>query len=319
MTFFLEFFGIDTDKRDHEYTLFPTFEEILGILEIAVTEEESFRNWGTSPFADAQEKPRVQHMHELLIFLIAETLDLTLQGGRPHHEKLLAELAHLNRLQHVTFISLNYDILMDNAILDLHPMWDIDYLVDFSNVKMGNDMQNSTWHAPRSDRALRLLKLHGSLNWLFCPTCRDLTLTPKQKGICELKWKPAECCCRKCDTLAVPIVIPPTYLKVLSNLYLRQIWHAAEQELIAAERIVFCGYSFPDADIHIRYLLKRAEMNRTNPPPQVFIVNNYHKKASGECDVERNRYLRFFRHKEQVHWTNLSFQEFAADPQNIYE
>ena len=30
---------------------------------------------------------------------------------------------------------------------------------------------------------MQLFKPHGSLNWLFCPTCNELEITPKEKGV----------------------------------------------------------------------------------------------------------------------------------------
>lgn len=115
----------------------------------------------------------------------------------------------------------------------------------------------------------------------------------------------------------MPVTIPLTFFKVMSNSYLQQIWKRAEDELRQAGRIVFCGYSFRDADIHIKYLLKRAEVNRTGVPPEVFIVNEHEGKPDQQRDVEQDRYMRFFRQKDRVHWTRLSFQEFAEDPQLI--
>ena len=320
-TFFLEFFGIDVDNDDPAKIPFPTFEEVLGVLEIADSQEESFRDWGTSHLVDARQKPRIQHIHELLILLIAEVLDKKLRREGEHHRRLLQRLDAAQALGRTSFVSLNYDILIDNALLDLYQRggggWDLDYAVDFSNVEMTADLPDSKWHRPDPERSILLLKLHGSLNWLYCPTCRTLSLTPKQKRVCQLKWRPQDCLCRECDTLAVPIVIPPTYFKALSNLYLRQIWDRAEKELAQAERIIFCGYSFPDADIHVKYLLKRAELNRRSMPPEVFIVNEPEGKPVEARDAERARYLRFLKAKDRIHWTRLSFEQFAENPNLI--
>jgi len=104
----------------------------------------------------------------------------------------------------------------------------------------------------------------------------------------------------------------------LSNLYLRQIWHAAEQTLIKCDRIIFCGYSFPDADVHVRYLLKRVEVN-TGRNPEVFIVNEHHDKKETDRQSEKDRYTRFFRDKAKIHWTPLSFQQFCENPLSIEE
>lgn len=313
--FFEEFFGI---RQITDGVQLPTFEEVLGILEIAEQEDESFRGWGTDLAVPGPRRAAIQTLHDRMVFLIARTLHEALRGHADVHTQLLANLKRRHCLASTSFISLNYDILVDNAILDLYPDWDIDYCVPFSNVQMpGGGLPNDEWHEPRPDRAIRLLKLHGSLNWLYCPTCRSLGLTPKQKGVCRLETDPEQCRCPQCGTVAVPIVIPPTYFKVLSNLYLRRIWHEAEQDLLQANRIIFCGYSFPEADIHVRYLLKRAEMNRTGPGPEVIIVNEHDRKSESQRDQEQARYRRFFRDKSKFYWTDLSFQAFAADPDQI--
>jgi hypothetical protein len=54
------------------------------------------------------------------------------------------------------------------------------------------------------------------------------------------------------------VLITPTFLKDLNNLYLKNIWHNAFIDITEAEKIVFIGYSFPDADFEMRYLLKKA-------------------------------------------------------------
>jgi NAD-dependent SIR2 family protein deacetylase len=202
---------------------------------------------------------------------------------------------------------LNYDILIDNAITKSRQTRDVDleYGVEFTNFS-----RERNWQAPRSERAISLLKLHGSLNWLYCPTCISLTLTPEEKGIIQLKWQPQDCVCPDCNTLTTPIVIPPTFFKVMDNFYLQKIWREAEKSFTQAKRLVFCGYSFPDADIHIKYLLKRVEVNR-NTTPEIYIVNNHPKKSKHQKNEEEVRYKRFFRDQSKVHYTKKSFQNFC--------
>jgi hypothetical protein len=311
-TFFAAFFGIDVNQINNvKNANFPTFEEVLGIIEIADSQNESFRNWETAHIVNAQQKPRLQHIHEVLILLIAEILDHKLRDRSTHHPKLVGSLHEAGWLRNTSFISLNYDILIDNALLGAREdsNLDLDYAIEFMNF-------GRQWKRPRPKRSITLFKLHGSLNWLYCPSCRAIRITPKQKGVCRLKWRPSECICRRCKTLAVPIIIPPTYFKALSNLYLRQIWHAAEQTLKKCSRLVFCGYSFPDADVHIRYLLKRVEVYRQKTP-DVYIINEHSGKDDTSRHMEKNRYLRFFRDKSRVHYTQLSFEEFCNTPTSI--
>ena len=96
----------------------------------------------------------------------------------------------------------------------------------------------------------------------------------------------------------------------MSNYYLQKIWHRAENVLKQAKRIFFCGYSFPDADIHVKYLLKRIEINRGSTP-EIFIINNHEKKSDDQKESEKLRYMRFFKNSENVDYTDQSFENFC--------
>jgi len=210
-------------------------------------------------------------------------------------------------LKKTAFISLNYDILIDNALTDMHKIIDLDYGINFTNFTINGEWH---WHKPRLSRAIKLFKLHGSLNWLYCPTCISLTITPKIKSVSSIAEKPIPC--KACQTQMIPIIIPPTFFKVMSNHFLQQIWREAEQTLMVTKRIVFCGYSFPDADVHIKYLLKRVEVNR-GTTPDIYIVNNNEEKKDNIKEQEKKRYERFFSDKLKVRYLDMTFQDFCKD------
>ena len=308
-TFFTQFFGIDVYRDDLEATAFPTFEEILGILELAYSQGESFRDW-QGPHLTNGGTSRLQNVHELLVFSIGDILKEKLSNSHPHHAELVRSLEKAGNLPDTSFASFNYDILIDNAILDLRGSGGIDYGFSFEN-EPRPDARSSGKPPP-----VPLFKLHGSLNWLFCPTCRSISLTPFEKGIVLIKQHPRVADCNWCQTPRGPIVIPPTFFKVMSNLFLKIIWDLAEKACSEAKRLVFCGYSLPDADVHVRYLLKRVELRRRQTP-DVYVVNFHEQKRCVEAEQEKARYRRFFVEKQKVHYTKLSFKDFASNPQLI--
>lgn len=297
--YFQQIWGIAVDG-DVSEVRFPTFEEALGLLEIAIAQGESFRGMG-----DDLHGTRIQELRDHLVALIGLILREKLQQGSPNHTNLVSTLNEHGLLESTAFISLNYDIIIDNALKQVTqstPAYGVSFVVEPN---------------PGEGRAIRLLKVHGSLNWVYCPVCNALAIFPHRKAVAELQGVPWHFRCPNCEELRVGIIIPPTFFKVMSNFYLQEIWKRAEEVLKQAGRIVFCGYSFPDADIHIRYLLKRAEVNRTGSPPQIFIVNEHKGKDDHPRELEQDRYMRFFRQKDHIHWTKLSFEQFAADPQLI--
>lgn len=306
-TYFERFWGIDVDHQDLDEANFPTFEEALGLLELAESQAEFFKDF--SGIYPGRTRGREMRIH--LINLIGRILDEKLESWRGHHALLLSSLKDAGRLPSTTFIGLNYDILIDRAIFS----------------ETGSDPDYGVATKPEDEQHLgpvegggehvMLLKLHGSLNWLLCPTCNMLFFDRYEKSAVHLPGRIHRIPCPACREPRVPLIVPPTFFKVMSCYFLQCIWRRAEESLKQADRIIFCGYSFPDADIHVKYLLKRAEMNRNGSPPSIFIVNQHTGKTKQQRQQEVNRYERFFREKERVHWTKLSFEQFASDPNLI--
>jgi hypothetical protein len=89
----------------------------------------------------------------------------------------------------------------------------------------------------------------------------------------------------------------PTFLKDLTNFQIKLIWQNAGVELMEAQRLVFIGYSLPQADFEFRQLLSR--MVRQDAEIHVVLYENKStpegpRLYNEECD----RYTRFFsRHK----------------------
>src|SRR5262249_54816345 len=57
-----------------------------------------------------------------------------------------------------------------------------------------------------------------------------------------------------------PILIPPTWSKVFQDRRLQLAWTEARKAINAAQRIIFIGFSFPQTDHHIRFLLAAGLM-----------------------------------------------------------
>jgi hypothetical protein len=296
--FFYEFFGIDIKKDDLNMASFPTFEEALGVLEIAIKREEVFRGWVS---VSANSDIKIQRYRQSLIYLIGTVLERALRGKATHHRKLVQQLRTQNILYETAFISVNYEILIDNAIIES------DY-IDYGVSTLKSQSRYSEELLLPGKYSVPVYKLHGSLNWLYCPTCISLTITPLTKSGAELVHEPKRC--ERCMSNVVPIIVPPTFFKVMSNHFLEQIWYKTDELLRTAKRIIFCGYSFPDADIHIRYLLKRAELYEPRGF-QVYVINHHSSKSLQEARNEENRYRRFFKNKDSVHYLKGSFEQFC--------
>lgn len=295
--FFKDFWGIDIYNYQKDNVKFPTFEECLGVLDLAYFRGESFREYT---------KEKINKIRSALIFLIAKVLDEKLKGKIIYHKKLIDRLESEKTLKETAFLSLNYDIIIDSVLVNLYPKYHLDYGVEFVNFKREND-----WERPDQNKSISLLKPHGSLNWLYCPTCNHIERTPQKAVDAFYKANP----CKDCRTPMKPVIIPPTFYKDISNPFIQQIFLKADEILRSADKIFVCGYSFPDADMHIKYLLKRAERFRGNTP-EIYVINNHcgkRDKTEQRKDDEKKRYLRFFRDKKKVYYTDISFEKFSEE------
>jgi hypothetical protein len=269
----------------------PSFEEILTPIDIALSrQDEISEEWNIN------ELSRVRND---LIYCICRTLSEELKRPKNIHRKFVNHLSStfLDFKEKFVFLSLNYDILLDNALADLYDQGvDLDYGIEFRN--FGRD-----WERPRLERAVLLLKLHGSLNWLFCPVCDLIKITPREKGVMKIFTE-----FEVCETDGAqqrPFIVPPTWQKAYDNPYLGTIWLKAEGALMRANRVYFIGYSLPESDIHIRYLLKRS-LYRKREKILITVVDKERKDGS-ECEA---RYERMF---HNVTYLPIGFEKFAEN------
>jgi len=286
--YFSKFWGINVEDQSLENDDFPTFEECLGMLDLATLQNESFKGYN---------KDTIQELRNSLIFLIAKILDEKLLGQAEYHNDLVARLIRNRKLKNTAFITLNYDILIDNALIEQYDSYHIDYGIELINYRRKDDFER-----PTRNKSVYLLKIHGSLNLLYCPTCIHVERTRYKATEAFYKSKP----CDDCGTRMEPIIIPPTFYKEMTNLFIRQVYKKADEIIRQAKRIYICGYSFPDADLHVKYLFKRSE-TFNNKTPEIYVINR------DNSDHFKKLYLRIFKEKSKVKFPGISFEEFCRN------
>jgi NAD-dependent SIR2 family protein deacetylase len=184
--FFQKIFGLKELSYLNKYSTFPTFEEVLGILEFAVQN-------GTSLGKDFP-IDEIRNLKELVINLMAETIKKSLENPNNDNHKILINKLFENNEFEYSFINLNYDILLDKALIDLYGKYDLDYGIEF-----WRNYLDGSWSEPR-DSKVYLLKPHGSLNWFYCPSCNSIYLNVKGKpDFKETEIEPVIPKCKYCN------------------------------------------------------------------------------------------------------------------------
>jgi len=119
---------------------------------------------------------------------------------------------------------------------------------------------------------VRVLKLHGSLNWfsihrsrdisrtVILNTARKLFITPRKQITLDMKYIGANR-----TEYTFPLVIPPvTHKAGILHEDLHRVWDEAEDALKEARRIIVFGYSCPANDFESANLIRRCISQNTN-------------------------------------------------------
>lgn len=115
------------------------------------------------------------------------------------------------------------------------------------------------------DDCIRVLKLHGSLNWYSShstqePSPSEMFDPSRELRITQRRVIPADMTISGQQTShALPVVVPPvTHKSAVLHDDLKDIWRLAEQALEEADEIVIFGYSCPPLDFESANQLRRA-------------------------------------------------------------
>jgi len=241
-----------------------TAEELLSFLEIALGGQETWL-----PFAE---------LREAFYDFIFETLESLTRGLGQAENQTAGAIPHCRRncygqlvdnLLAVTekncFITFNYDLLLDEALsCNQHHLLG-DYNLDFTTVH-DFPIYRRISSQNRDERDVDILKLHGSLNWAHCPVCREIHLTHHRTYKSTFQKK-----CAHCKGALTPLLIPPAYRKHLERYGLGRLWDKAGEILSGADNITIIGYSFPDGDAEVKWLLKRS-LARGQKKPRLILA-----------------------------------------------
>ena len=205
-------------------------------------------------------------------------------------------------------ISLNWDILLDKALYrairvkdrdlegDYEPVGVVDYCCYVSSIESAERrIRPGLWALGAKGYNAKLLKIHGSMNWLQCCSCQRLYISFDEK-VNIPNFINAKLCryCVLCGFRATlqGSLIMPTFLKDLRNFQIQLVWQNAGVELMEAERITFIGYSFPHADFEFRQLLSR--MVRKEAEIDVILFHDGSPDRTRQYDEVCSRYRQFF-------------------------
>lgn len=300
--FIKSFYKIRFDKN----TIFPNIEEILSIIEFILDNQDTLID--KSIKNGVFEPELIETLKFELDYLITATLEKTLKNVQNNYmKKFVEKIIRDKDNPNVTFISLNYDILLDNSLLR-HLIRHISYNPSNNTISIPIDYGcNIKWckftdtesKLVCSQNSIKLFKPHGSLNLLFCKACKNLYLTVHERGY--FKTFEEDILCPDDKVRLDGFIVPPTFFKQFNKPQLENIWTNIEETISKCKKIIFLGYSLPDADIYFKYRIKKALMrNKNNPSIEVY---------TGNSNGEEERYKATF---GKIKFENKYFEDYVS-------
>lgn len=222
-----------------------------------------------------------------------------------------------------TVITTNYDLIIESFLKNNNNSVNYDYCLI-------ND--------GKAVNKCKLLKLHGSINWLeereFVDPPRKIK--PRYKNKCLIKhinnnWNKFNeinkvivttdkdnynCCYYKHDNrIYTPVTIPFFFQKYnwygerWRCLFKDIVWERAKEEIRDAKNLIFIGYGFPDADFPVLALLNKAEWWKKNIIAISRNADEFHKVGiTFKCFS--GRYLQDFNIKDFSEWLDCALSSY---------
>jgi len=254
---------------------------------------------------------------EYLIFeVLTEYLETVEDTQTPEHN-WYGDLFEVVRGEPQT-ITLNYDILLDTVLFQLaEKRCGAQARPDY-----GCDIQTGPYR-DRSRVHGRLLKLHGSLNWLYCPSCRrlDIGMCNSHSTVCgvlkelynnrpalEEHYRSRATTCQQCGTPLGAVMITPTRVKDYRNPHIQSVWYQAECLMRRADHACFIGYSLPNDDLEVIDLLRRGLEHLPANAVTVIEYDHEEERQLGDHPVGR-RYRSLF--GEGINWYTKGFSDWV--------
>jgi hypothetical protein len=255
-------------------------EDVITCLELSV---DKFGVFGEHPESYLYEARREfsLYVRERLTYPPIKEEDRQERYWCRNHKVLFKQLT-----DHDSIITLNYDLIIE------HTLFEISRNCEGGLLRRSYNILGRTLYVDSGDRPslyhtdVRLghyLKLHGSINWIYCanPTCGNHQLLfPNwigSKGTQNSLGDP----CILCGSPLVSVIIPPTMNKTFDEYpKLGLSWSLAFREIRDADELVLIGMSLPDSDYYLKWLVNSAVSSREDKHLKVVVVNI----DKGVCD-----------------------------------
>jgi len=309
----------DNFSYSFKNNIFPTLEELFAYIDFFLNNKIDLSSKHKNEKFIELKESLIKLIHYVISRYSTEVWD-DYKKQKKSYYRIFWEL--INRInKNISVITFNYDTLLEESFDFLYPHnGAIDYCINLMNYdNLPGEESSNWWDNPRVELTvwgdskpmpIKIMKIHGSLNWKYCKTCSKILLTPWDTEINidsgsfirkDYQFNESEIYrCPIDGTILQTMIIQPSYMKNFDNPDILKIFNEAILEIKSAEKVIFIGYSFPDSDIHIRAILNQAFIE----DKRILVVDTNNSK---------NFYNKYRSIKKDIDFYQISFQELLSD------
>jgi NAD-dependent SIR2 family protein deacetylase len=313
-------FMLQITNKDKQYSELIIFKEKIRSLwnkeNITVSLEDVFTSFDKSfilrEYLENYPYDKIDKISHLIVRLLTYYFEKRIKNHKLTKKDYSLFINFINKCNsNISVITTNWDTLIELYFRKNNIQYDLSlndcyyhFDVNSTNIQNINNKNIANY--------IKLIKIHGSINWLKCLNCGTILIIEKIQNSMFLFNDNNEEVCPVCEyhasdneILLQPEIITPSMTKSFDNQLYRNLWRSARNELVNAEKIIFIGYSFPIADYEFRHLLQK------NIPHTATIDVILYKNDNPTRVTKKNEHLKFLlpekRFKESFYKNNIEF------------
>lgn len=267
----------------------PSLEDLFTIIDLTANTGHSLgRNYPASELRTVRRALIVRLMRMLSNSLLRN------QKKPSNQYRLLVEFLENVDTDNSAFLSMNWDVVIENILTTNQKKYDIEYGCNATAARFTRGVARLRRGRPPQN-SFTILKPHGSVNWMYCDTCsRIFWFPPDQTTTIASRLfkgndrntvrkllgedirkdiKPASCPACGARSLGTRLATF-SYRKALEFPMHQATWSRAEDLLREARNWVFVGYSLPAADYQFKHMLKKTQLARQKNPKIILITKD---------------------------------------------
>lgn len=252
-----------------------------------------------NPRLEPMALPAFRSLIRLFNQRIAETTNSLKPTNRGNLYRIICQMLD-NKIspEEICIITFNQDLHIEKVLNKIQETgratkhgrifnWPDCYAIESARKRLSSpkDVVKRFSKGPANGSTIRVLKLHGSLNWFSTHHTKDVSkntiLNPKRPFRLTPRYNiaPDMTFTNRRKEYTFPVIIPPvTHKAGILHEVLLPLWEKAETALKAVTKIVVFGYSCPSTDFESANLISRAlrqsgnlkEFHLVDPNPKVF-------------------------------------------------